>query len=135
MFELMRYPPLAATPAIYLTLLMAVGTLLPEVSHSFAHRHGGVHAEHAAASDVHPAPGERTAVSGDHPHDGHDHLALSPPLPGKSPLAYAVATEAMVRLLPYADTARRTPAAAVHTRASPESNHGPPPPTRAPPLV
>jgi hypothetical protein len=40
----------------------------------------------------------------------------------------------MVQRLPDADTARRTSTAPV-TRALPESNHGPPPPTRAPPLV
>jgi hypothetical protein len=131
----MRHLRTSGLPAILLTLLMAFGVLLPEAGHSFAHRQGGGHAEHDRVSQAQADPGVAAVVSSGHAAGDHPHLELAARLPGKPLLAYAVAARAVLRLLIDSDTGLRVAAATTRTLAPHQSNHGPPPPTRAPPLV
>ena len=135
MFRLMQRLRISGLPAILLTLLMAFGVLLPEADHSFAHRQSGVHPEHDLVSPARADPGAGVAVSSGHAADEHPHFELAATLPGKPLLAYAVAAQIVLRLLLDPDTGLRVPAGTAYTLAPLQSNHGPPPPTRAPPLV
>jgi hypothetical protein len=134
-FGLMRHLRTSGLPAILLALLMAVGVLLPEVSHSFAHGQGGGHAEHELLSQVQAGSGVAATVSRGHAADDHPHFELAATLPGKPLLAYAVAAQTVFRLVLDGNAGLQVPAATARTLAPPQSNHGPPPPTRAPPLV
>jgi hypothetical protein len=135
MFEVMRYLRRSGSPALSLAILMAIGILVPEAGHSFAHHEAQAHVEHHAASDVYPGAGKTPAISSGHPGDGHPHFERSPILPGKTLLPDAAAVQTVLFLHLEFGGVTRLPAAAVPTRPPPESNHGPPPPARAPPLV
>lgn len=122
------------TPAFLLTLMMALAVLLPEASHSLAHRDGAGHSSH---HHEHHAGGHTAgpALSTSEADGNHHHADFRATLPSKSLLNRAVAAQVLIRLdSDLADT-RRLPASPLANIAPLPSHHGPPPPTRAPPTV
>ncbi len=131
----MQRPRSTRIPAGLLAVMMALAVFLPEASHSVAHRDGaahpsGHHEHHAGAPSAELAFSAPDAGGG-----GHWHSDFRATLPGKSLLKHALVARVLIRLhRDLADT-RRPPAAPLANVAPLPSHHGPPPPTRAPPLV
>jgi hypothetical protein len=123
-------------PGIILALIVGVAFVFPEVGHSHAHRHQATHESGAAHTEAAKHLSDTDPVLVDHHIDAeHQHLRLTAtptakPLPWRDP---AVSTFALpgpqVRLY-------RTPASIFASSLPPGLlAHGPPPPSRAPPLV
>lgn len=131
-------------PALILGLVLGFAVLLPEIGHTLAHRHAAEHAvPHAvvAVDDHH----HDAAAGAAHPHgyvasedthaDGvHAHFDLRLASPTKASLAFMLAARTVVELvLDLTETGRPSPVAQDHLILA-GRNHGPPPPSRAPPL-
>lgn len=124
-----------AIPALLLTLLMTFGALGPEAGHSLAHRQAGGHPDHDLAGHADLDPTTGVGLTDGHSADDHPHFELAARLPGKSTLAFAVVVQPVSRPLPIADGGLRVPTAIDQSPPPRDHRHGPPPPTRAPPLA
>jgi len=130
----MRHLRGPSVPGFLLALLLGLGLLLPEVAHSLAHHHAAEHhAASAAEPHSHDLPG--AALTDDHHAGDHPHVELLATLSAKPSLAHAVVVQAVALALD-ALPEERPLAPAVAAQPPPDGrNHGPPPPSRAPPLI
>jgi hypothetical protein len=118
--------------ALWLSGIMGLAVLVPEAGHSHAHRQEVARTwyqvrDHGAAQQVLGSVLSRTQVGEDHPH-----ADLRARLPGKSLLQHAAAAQVTRLFSDLADSLRCTPAFPAGI-ALVLSEHGPPPPARAPP--
>lgn len=131
-------------PALILGLVLGFAVLLPEIGHSMAHRTAALHVaphathdvndhHHGAAADA--AHGHRdTMAAGPHTARVHPHFDLRPAAPGKASPSLLLAAHTVVELiLDSADPRSPIPVPPDRPVLS-GRNHGPPPPSRAPPL-
>jgi hypothetical protein len=130
----MRHTRGPSVPGFLLALLLGLSLLVPEVGHSLAHYHA---ADHHTTSDLslhhHGAAG--MGLTDSH-HDGdHPHLELVATLSGKPSLVHAVVVQSVVLSLHAVGEEHVLPPALTTGRPPGGREHGPPPPSRAPPLV
>ncbi len=130
-------------PGLLLGLVLGFALLLPEIGHSLAHRHDAAHAApHAMATTDHDHGESATAAhapiiagwADSHSAGGHPHFDLRPTPPPKVPSGVLLAVRIVVELqLDIA--APPPPSLPVHDQVVLAGRyHGPPPPSRAPPL-
>ena len=129
-------------PAAVLALVLGVALVVPEVSHTLEHRyeaaqaHGRGLADHDDGQHHDPAPGPAEAGLADgHSHGDHPHFDLVATQPVRPLLAYAVVVQAVVLLLQDCTVERPLPPACTTGLSPGRLDHGPPSPSRAPPLV
>lgn len=134
-FSLMRHLRMSGLPAILLSLLTGFAFFLPEVGHSLAHRRSGLHASHEAVGHVEGHQLEGAAVSGSEAEDTHPHFDLVASPPGRPLLAFAIAAPTILWSFPEPYGGIRVASLVARTLAPVQNYHGPPPATRAPPLV
>jgi hypothetical protein len=121
-------------PVILLALVLGIGLLLPEVAHSLAHHDAAYHhgAPHSAPHhDDHASP----ELAGEHHGGDHLHLELVAVPSGKPSLFHAAILRAVVLSLHVVGEERRVPSPLTGGQPPGRQDHGPPPPSRAPPLV
>ncbi len=122
-------------------LFMALALLLPEVGHGLAHHHAAQHhdaAQHHGSSyiaDRHGGTGSDLSLTDEQGDGRHPHLDLVAKPPSKPLLAYASAVRAVALLLPDFGEERPLPPAFTTGFSPGRRDHGPPPPSRAPPQV
>lgn len=122
-----------SVPGFLLTLVFGLALLLSGVGHSLAHSHAAEHHHSETAPQQHD--GSYGTLTGEHHGDGHSHLDLvATPSPRPS-LAHAVVVPAVVLALDALGEERPLPPAATAGLPPGNRNDGPPPPSRAPPLV
>ncbi len=131
-------------PALILGLILGVAVLLPEIGHSLAHRVAAAHAapdaaldgdhhDHRAAAAA-PHRHRDTVAAGQHAAAVHPHFDLRPTPPIKTSLALLMAAQTVVEfILDAAEPRPPTPFGQDHLILA-GRNHGPPPPSRSPPL-
>jgi hypothetical protein len=122
-----------------LALICAVALLFPEVGHAFAHHHAMEHRFNPTDHQL-PDHGDSTvglqSVADNHGHSDHPHLDLTATAGTRQVWIYNAVFVRVAVLLLY-DLRDERPQPISHpTGLSPGSwVHGPPPPSRAPPLV
>lgn len=131
-------------PALFLGLVLGFAVLLPEIGHSLAHRNAALHAAPHAALDVDDhhhggaalaAPGHGDMVAaGTHGGGVHPHFDLRPTRPTKTSLALLAAQTVVEFILDVAEPRPPSPFGRDHLVVLAVRNHGPPPPSRAPPV-
>ncbi len=130
----MRHLRGPSVPAVLLAFLVGVGLLLPEVSHSLAHHHSAEH-HGASQSAAHHHGFSGIGLIGERHGGDHPHLDLLAAASAKTSLAHAAMVQVFVLLLPARDELRPLPLATVPGPPLEGRDHGPPPPSRAPPLI
>lgn len=122
-------------PSLLLILVMGLAVLFLEAGHSLAHRHAlNADLHHAVEHAVPHAHGEM-AVDDGHVGGDHPHVELLG-TPGAKPLlAHAVATQTVIRLADDLGTERQVRLVVLDDLTPGCREHGPPPPSRAPPLA
>ena len=130
----MRYLRGPTVPAVLLAFLTGVGLLLPEVGHSLAHYHAADH-----HSGPHSAPHHHDSTSleliGEHHGGDHPHLDLLATPSAKTSLVHTAIVQVCVLALDAADQESALPPPTAVAPPLAGRGHGPPPPSRAPPLV
>ena len=122
----MRRPGFISAPRLIVALLLGLSLLAPEAVHGFVHHHAAEHQEAAAT----PAAGD------DHQHhDDHPHLELAAAPCAKVSLGPAVVVQTVLLALQPPDAARPLLPDAPPGMLPGGRDHGPQPPSRAPPLV
>jgi hypothetical protein len=123
-------------PGLCLALMLAVAFVLPEVGHTHAHRHLAEHESEAAHHEAPTAtPGSGLALGDHHDDEQHEHLSLVA-TPTAKALVLGDPTITTLALPHYHFRTARIPALVVTSSLPPGLlEHGPPPPSRAPPLV
>jgi hypothetical protein len=117
-----------------LGLLLGLGLLVPEVGHSLAHYHAAAHhGDPALTLHQHGAAG--IGLTDAHHGGDHPHLELVATPSSKLSLAHAVVVQSVVLALHALGEEHPLPPAVITGRPPGEREHGPPPPSRAPPLV
>ena len=130
-------------PALILGLVLGVAVLLPEIGHSLAHRDAALHTapdavlagdDHHHGAEVVAGPGEGMVSAGRHAVEVHPHFDLRQTAPSKTSLSLFLAVQYVVDLI--LDPVDHQPAIPFRQGhfAMAWRNHGPPPPSRAPPL-
>jgi hypothetical protein len=131
-------------PALFAGLVLGFAVLLPEIGHSLAHREDALHAAPHAALDVDDHHHGEAAVAahghgamvatGTHAAGVHPHFDLRPTPPTKTSLALLLAAQTVVEfILDVAEPRPPIPFGQDHLLLA-GRNHGPPPPSRAPPV-
>jgi hypothetical protein len=123
-----------------MSIVAALALLLPEWGHGLAHHHAAAHhdapqhhdsSRHAAHDRL---TGGITSVTGETGDDGHPHLELIATAPAKPLPIYATVVRVVALLAQVSEERPLQPSAA--TDLSPRRReHGPPPPSRAPPRI
>jgi hypothetical protein len=130
----MRHLRRPSVPGFVLGLFLGLGLLVPEVGHSLAHYHAADHhTEPTLALGQHGAAGiELTDAhhGGDHPH-----LELVATPSSKPSLIHALVMRSVALALHVPGEEQPLPPAVITGRPPGDREHGPPPPSRAPPLV
>jgi hypothetical protein len=139
----MRHLRRSRLPALILGLVLGFAVLLPEIGHSLAHRHAAAHDaghttlavddHHDDAAAVAHAHGDVTSAD-THAAGVHSHFDLRATPPTKASIAFALAAQTVVELaFDVAEPQRPSLIAQEHLVLAGRC-HGPPPPSRAPPL-
>ncbi|MBA3258973.1 MAG: hypothetical protein H0T68_05850 [Gemmatimonadales bacterium] len=126
-------------PARLVGLVLGLALLLPEIGHSLAHRHAASHA--IVVADHHhgeaaAAPHGHGSVfwAESHSAGAHPHLDQRPAPPSKVSLDLLLAARTVVEFW-FDMTEPAQPSLPAHARLVFDGRyHGPPPPSRAPPL-
>jgi hypothetical protein len=126
----------ADLPGLLLALLLAVAFLLPEAGHSHAHQQLAHHDSETAHAEAFANPAHDDLVfSSHHDADEHEHLSLVA-TPTAKPLVLAEATASPFELpRPELRWSRVVRTGFASSLPPGLLEHGPPPPSRAPPLV
>lgn len=132
----MRRPRSISAPRLILALLLGLSLLAPEAVHSFVHHHAAEHHGDAQQDGgVSAAPHEPVAAS-DYQHgDDHPHLQLAAAPSTKLSLGQAMVAQAVLLAIQPLDAQRPLLPPAPPGVLPGAWDHGPPPPSRAPPLV
>jgi hypothetical protein len=121
-----------SVPGLLLAFLMGVGLLLPEMAHGFAHHHD---AEHEASHPSKHAPmSGSSATSGSHGSD-HPHLDLTGTPSAKPSFGKAIVVQHAVPVFRECETQHAQLPAIAAAMPPGGRDHGPPPPSRAPPFL
>ncbi len=130
----MRYVRGSRDSGSLLALFMALALLLPEVSHGPAHHHAAEH--HGLSNTAHHGGGAGDLVLADEQAVGrHSHVDLAAAPAGKPLLAHATVVRVVALLLPEIGEERPLPPTSRNGLSPGWRDHGPPPPSRAPPQV
>ena len=125
-----RRPSVSGT---LLAFLLGFGLLLPEMVHSLAHHHAAEHGSaHVSPHQGFPSGSAKStdAHGGDHPH-----LDLIGTPSAKPTLAKAIEVQGALPAFRELETQNAQLLAVAPTIPPGGRDHGPPPPSRAPPLV
>ncbi len=129
----MRYVCRSRISGSLIALFMAVALLLPEAGHGLAHHHAAEHHGPSLTAHHGGAPGD-LLMADEQAVGRHPHLDLVATPAGKPLLVHATVVRAVALLLP--EIGEERPLPTLTTGLSPgRRNHGPPPPSRAPPQV
>jgi hypothetical protein len=129
----MRRLRTSGTATLLLVALMGLAVLLPEFGHSIAHRQA---ADALRSSTlIRTDQGVGHSVSGTHVAGDHLHPDLRARVPGKPLLKHMVAAPPLIHLCSDLGDDPQLPPAIAGSITPPRCEHGPPPPSRSPPLV
>lgn len=120
-------------PALLLGPVLAFAVLLPEIGHSLAHRDAAFRHHHGAVTRA-ALPHRDVASEDEHLAGVHPHFDLRPTPPTRSSLALFLAARTVVELIVDVAEPRRARLVPQAHLVLGGRNHGPPPPSRAPPL-
>jgi len=130
----MRYVRGSRISGSLLALVMALALPLPEVGHGLAHHHAAEH--HGPSHTGHHGGAAGDLLLADEQAVGrHPHLDLVATPPAKPLLAHASALRVVALLLPEIGEERPLPPTFTTGLSPGRRDHGPPPPSRAPPQV
>ena len=127
--------------AAFLVFVLSAGILLPEVGHSLAHLNASAAAEHHDAphhhGDHHSVElSDAASLIGEDKQATHPHLNLLTTIPGPATLKSLVAATPSIQNLQLDSISVSRVFNLPPETAQPfVSEHGPPPPSRAPPLT
>ena len=130
----MRYLRGPSVPAVLFAYLLGLGLLLPEVGHSLAHSHASEHRDSYDSAPLHHGSSE-IGFLGEPQGGDHPHVDLLATTPAKISLTMVAMVQVFILAFPAADGNRRLPVSAVAGFPLGGREHGPPPPSRAPPLI
>jgi hypothetical protein len=130
----MRYLRGPRLPAVVLALLLGLGLFLPGVGHSLAHHHASQHHDAHDSALLYPGSPD-TGVLGEHQGGDHPHLDLLATPSAKISLTLVAIVPVFILALPATDGDRGLTLPVLAGPPRTGRDHGPPPPSRAPPLI
>ena len=132
----MRRPRSVSAPRLILALLLGLSLLAPEPVHGFVHHHASEHHGDTQRHGGVSTPPDQLVAAPDHQHGtDHPHLQLAAVPSAKLSLGQAMVAQVVpFAIHPPNDEPPPLPPAP-HGVLPGAWDHGPPPPSRAPPLI
>ena len=121
-------------PGSLSSALLGLALFLPGVGHSLAHHEVAEHHQ-VPGTAPHQHDASHATLTGEHHGDAHLHLDLVAAPSAKPPVPHAVVASSPVLALDPPGEERPLPPAVTDGRPPGGRDHGPPSPSRAPPLV